>query len=539
VSRAYVHALLLTVFAAAMLALSAGPASAAPDLGRYGPAIDTYARYDVTATECSNTEQPGVRDFRAILQQHYGANGGGILRTCSSASSSAHHSGRAYDWMLDAGRAADRAKADEVLGWLLATDEHGNRHAMARRFGVMYIIWDRHIWHAWDADAGWKPYNGWSPHTDHIHFSFSWAGARRETSFWTGQLPRRDAANMTWLDADLNGDGTAETVGYDPGTGEWLVGRDGQGSLAVWATYRTRTGWTEHVVGDFLGEGRDQILSYHQDTGRWWLNRPNGSGFTSQVWTTFATRTGWSHQLAADLDGNGRAALLSYHPGSGRLWVHQGDPGAVSGQLGTTFPGGSAWTTHVVGDFTGVGGEEVASFDQGTGRWTLTSGGSGGALTTTDWGRYSTTSGWSDHLVGDFRGDGHDQLASYHPGAGTWWISGGPQGSFRSTQWARFSTRTGWDFHQAADLVGDGRADIVSYHPGAGSLWVSASTGSSFTGSRWGTYATRTGWSGHLVGDVEGRGRASLLSFHPSNGSLWHSRSDGGQFATSRWTFLP
>jgi hypothetical protein len=27
---------------------------------------------------------------------------------------------------------------------------------------------------------------GTNPHTDHIHFSFSWAGARKQTSYWDG-----------------------------------------------------------------------------------------------------------------------------------------------------------------------------------------------------------------------------------------------------------------------------------------------------------------------------------------------------------------
>src|SRR5438270_170493 len=47
---------------------------------------------------------------------------------------------------------------------------------------------DRHIWGAYLADQGWRPYEGVSPHTDHIHISFSWAGALGQTSFWTGQV---------------------------------------------------------------------------------------------------------------------------------------------------------------------------------------------------------------------------------------------------------------------------------------------------------------------------------------------------------------
>jgi hypothetical protein len=57
---------------------------------------------------------------------------------------------------------------------------------MARRLGVMYIIYNRRIWASYRAEEGWRPYVGASPHTDHIHFSFSWAGARKQTSYWDG-----------------------------------------------------------------------------------------------------------------------------------------------------------------------------------------------------------------------------------------------------------------------------------------------------------------------------------------------------------------
>lgn len=184
VSRALAVLTLVTGLLAPAAA-AAPSAQVAPRAERFDARIDAYARYD-GQTQCLNVEQPGVRDFRALLQRTYGANGGGILRGCSVGGRSEHKEGRAYDWSLDASSRADRAKADDLLGWLLATDEHGNAHAMARRLGVMYIIWDRQQWSAYRPDAGWQPYTGASPHTDHIHFSFSWAGARRHTSWWVG-----------------------------------------------------------------------------------------------------------------------------------------------------------------------------------------------------------------------------------------------------------------------------------------------------------------------------------------------------------------
>ena len=176
--------LLVVALTIGLLATIGGPALAAPQVRAFGPGIDAYARYD-GQSRCLSTEQPGVRDFRALLQRTYGANGGGILRGCSTGGKSEHKEGRAYDWMLNVNNASDKRKADELLGWLLATDAHGNKHAMARRFGVMYIIWNKQVWNAYRPNEGWRPYTGANPHTDHIHFSFSWDGAQRKTSYWT------------------------------------------------------------------------------------------------------------------------------------------------------------------------------------------------------------------------------------------------------------------------------------------------------------------------------------------------------------------
>lgn len=218
----------VAVAVALVATLTPASASAVPHSGSFGRAIDAYARYE-GQSRCAPVEQPGVVEFRALLQRHYGANGGGIVRGCHVGGRSEHKEGRAYDWMLNASNAADRRKAEAVLSWLLATDEHGNRHAMARRLGIMYIIWDRQQWSAYRPDAGWQPYRGASPHTDHIHFSFSWAGARRQTSFWspaarvsTGggvfvDVPRRSHFHtpVSWLVAnDISGglgDGTFGT----------------------------------------------------------------------------------------------------------------------------------------------------------------------------------------------------------------------------------------------------------------------------------------------------------------------------------------
>lgn len=179
--------LVLSLVVALSLGLVAPAAAAPPSVGSFPAGIDDYARYE-GQTECLSAEQPGVREFRDLVMQAYPNTGrGNILRNCNVGGRSEHKEGRAWDWGVHVDNPSQKAAADELVNWLLATDEHGNRHAMARRFGIMYIIWNRQVWSAYRPEQGWQPYTGASPHIDHVHFSFSWAGARRQTSYFTGR----------------------------------------------------------------------------------------------------------------------------------------------------------------------------------------------------------------------------------------------------------------------------------------------------------------------------------------------------------------
>ncbi len=178
-----VAAALLVVGPAAGPGLAAPPVPPTPDLGR---TIDPYQSWDSSeGTTCSSVVQPGVLVVRDLLKRTYPTNPSfGLLRTCSSTSRSGHEEGRALDWMVDARVPAQKALADAFIGWLLATDKYGNPHAMARRLGVMYLIYNNWAWRAYDPSNHANPSS--NSHVDHIHLSFGWDGARALTSYFTG-----------------------------------------------------------------------------------------------------------------------------------------------------------------------------------------------------------------------------------------------------------------------------------------------------------------------------------------------------------------
>jgi peptidoglycan DL-endopeptidase CwlO len=76
-----------------------------------------------------------------------------------------HPKGRACDWSLKSRGFADAYNKDmRMYGNNLMAFLVRNADAL----GVLYVIWYRKIWFP---ATGWRPYQGDSPHTDHVHVS--------------------------------------------------------------------------------------------------------------------------------------------------------------------------------------------------------------------------------------------------------------------------------------------------------------------------------------------------------------------------------
>jgi hypothetical protein len=154
----------------------------------FGSRIEGLAAYEPQRT-CDPTPKPGAVALRNTLLAAYpGSRSLGIGTGCVAGDVSEHHEGRALDWGVRVTVPAEKAMADDLIAKLLATDSYGNEAALARRMGVMYLIWNHRIWGSYRAADGWRPYSGASGHTDHIHISMSWAGGMGRTSFWTGTV---------------------------------------------------------------------------------------------------------------------------------------------------------------------------------------------------------------------------------------------------------------------------------------------------------------------------------------------------------------
>lgn len=195
----------LVCASAAVVSAAASPASA-DDAG--GPAartvtssapylmpLEDYASYD-PQTRCRQKPKPGI----LLLADWLVARGGGygpISRSCAGSSTSEHKESRAFDWLLDADVPTDAALAAAFLDEAFAPDDTGAPAALARRMGIMYVIWDDRIYAAYDQfqpraylSSGCRAKRRCSDtlrHRDHVHVSLTRQAAKGLLSWYVAQ----------------------------------------------------------------------------------------------------------------------------------------------------------------------------------------------------------------------------------------------------------------------------------------------------------------------------------------------------------------
>ncbi len=158
--------------------------------------IEDYARYQ-PQEHCHPKAKPGTKALARWLLRRGGGEGP-MSRSCKSGGTSEHKEGRAFDWTLDASRKKDRKVAQAFFEFAFAEDKHGNTDAKARRMGIMYLIWNDHMYAGWNefdkedylSSSCKKPHKCSKTlrHRDHLHISLSRPGGKGLTSWYEGRV---------------------------------------------------------------------------------------------------------------------------------------------------------------------------------------------------------------------------------------------------------------------------------------------------------------------------------------------------------------
>lgn len=284
----------------------------------------------------------------------------------------------------------------------------------------------------------------------------------------------------------------------------------------------TVTSTSSRPLGDFNGDGRADVLLRRTDNGRWYFYPMNGRRVLSGKGGVAVTSDlAWAVAGLGDFNGDRRDDVLlrrndgqwHYYPLSGRR--------VLSGPGRVPLTSNLAWAVAGTGDFNGDGRDEVLLRRTDNGRWyyyplngrRVLSGRGGVSLT--------RNRAWTVAGIGDFNGDGRDDLLMRRSDNGRWYYY--PMNGRRVLSGlggVPLTDNRAWAVAGIGDFNRDGRDDVLMRHsdgrwhyypmagrtvrPGAGSANLTRNVSIAVAG----------------IGDLNGDGRDDVL-MRRANGT-WH-----------------
>jgi murein DD-endopeptidase MepM/ murein hydrolase activator NlpD len=171
------------------------------------------------------------------------------------------------------------------------------------------------------------------------------------------------AYGSTWIlfdPVDVNGDGKADLVAYEPSTSKVDVTLStgsnfggGNGGFQVWNDYTAYgSTWDLLQPADVNGDGKADLIAYERSTSQVDVTLSTGTHFGSghmdfQVWNYYtAYGSTWKLLDPADVNGDGKADLIAYEPSTSQV--------DVTLSTGSNFGGGNGGF-QVWNDYTAYG----------------------------------------------------------------------------------------------------------------------------------------------------------------------------------------
>lgn len=326
--------------------------------------------------------------------------------------------------------------------------------------------------------------------------------------------------------------------------------------MRAWSTKFT---YDDIAVGDFTGDGVDDIVG--RDTvGRWWLLADTGSGYTNTMIGRWSADVAWIDVVVGNFDGDpGNKADIAGRTPTG-MWWYLHDSGTTTPQfvnekmarwsVGTDAKP-VAWSDIVVGDFDGVndGRDEIAGRNS-SGQWWLLS----YDTTTSAWGNellggWATSQQWVDVVAGKFDDSGRTTIAG-RTGSDVWWLLSydTAKEQFTNTRMGRWAgSATAWGSVVVGDFDGNGVDDVAGRNLTSGSWNVTGLVNGTYTTRNFtsggGEWPTSSAWALAFAGlyDTQAKGPPAMWGIlgRSISGSWIRSLSDGTAFTTESVTGYP
>jgi len=249
---------------------------------------------------------------------------------------------------------------------------------------------------------------------------------------------------------------------------------------------------------DSNGDGRDDLVCHNVTTGHKTVDRSDANGHLDGTdWERDANwcDTDMSRLYQGDFNGDGKSDLLCHDMATGHKWIDYADANGQYG--GTDWQRDGHWCDEqtsrlYVGDFNGDGRDDLLCHDVVTGNKWMDLADANGQFNNTDWERHENWCGGPPTrrlYVGDFNGDHRADLLCHDVASGYKWIDyADANGQFNGTDWELDAK---WCFHDTAELHigdfnGDGKDDFLCHDLANGHEWIDyADAAGRFSGTDW------------------------------------------------------
>jgi hypothetical protein len=286
-------------------------------------------------------------------------------------------------------------------------------------------------------------------------------------------------------------------------------------------------GLGDHRVGDFNGDGLDDVAARNSATGDVIVPLSDGTQMVPSTWTTWSLNATWKHVAVGDFNRDGMDDLVGL-AGSGTVLVSLSNGVGFDNAGFGAVSGVADWVNLFAGDVNNDGFHDIV-LRSSTGAWVVGLS-DGSRFTFSLFGRWSSTVNWQDVQTADFNGDGCLDVVGRSPsGKVVVGLSDGTRFGF--SVFSTWSTLVDWET-MIGDFNGDGSDDILA-RASTGTIVMNLSTGTGFSRSVSGSLSTAVNWL-FFIGDFDADGDDDLAGI-ASTGTIAVGLSTGSTFNVSVW----
>jgi FG-GAP-like repeat/Calx-beta domain/Carboxypeptidase regulatory-like domain/FG-GAP repeat len=266
---------------------------------------------------------------------------------------------------------------------------------------------------------------------------------------------------------DFNGDGDQDlAVGNRNSTIVSVLMGNGAGGFGSAVDFTVGLNPLSLAVGDFNSDGKQDLAVANKDSNDVSVLLGNGAGsFSAAAGSPFAAGSSPHSVAVGDFNGDGKQdlAFANYNTGTASVLMGNG-AGSFSVAAGSPFSAGSNPRSVVIGDFNGDGKQDIAIPNSNSNNVSILLGngtGAFGSATNFPAGDFPISI-----ALGDFNGDGKQDVATANTSSDTISVLlGNGAGSFSSA--TNFSVGSSPRSLAVGDFNGDGKQDFATANAGS------------------------------------------------------------------------